>query len=463
MYWSLYKSFVNLLFDMTNHRILLKNCKIFNEVDLEKNKHIDFNTLAYRSGKKIWWKCKKGHSFEATCHHRTRGSGCPGCAKGSRLITFEKSLLNLKPKLAEMWHPTKNGNLKPENVSASSMKKKYWFICEFGHEFYSTTNNKRHKTIVCSHCSKRLPSKDYNLEKNYPHLMRQWDFEKNIKKPNEYTPKSNHKVWWICKKGHSYKQNINQKTAQNQGCNICNANISKPQIRIYAELKSIFKKVELNKKINKTEIDIFIPDINVGIEYDGSYYHKKKAHKDLNKNIKVKNMGIFLIRVREKNLAKISETDLLLKTNTLQKKDMNDLLKRLQKIKLSTEYKRKIESYLKMNNFLNNDEFNEYILNLPFPIFENSLAFTHKDLCKQWDYSKNKNVKPEQFTASNKTKVWWICVKEKHSWKATISDRTYKKAKCRICSENNKIIRFLEMNKNRKGKKKKDWPDRINN
>ena len=41
---------------MTNHKILLKDCDIFNEVDLKKNKDIDFNTLAYRSAKKIWWK-----------------------------------------------------------------------------------------------------------------------------------------------------------------------------------------------------------------------------------------------------------------------------------------------------------------------------------------------------------------------------------------------------------------------
>ena len=89
------KLFVRIKFriikSMTRHKILLKDCDIFDEVDLKKNKDIDFDTLTYRSGKKIWWKCKKDHLFESTCHHRTRGSGCPYCAKGSKIITFEKS------------------------------------------------------------------------------------------------------------------------------------------------------------------------------------------------------------------------------------------------------------------------------------------------------------------------------------------------------------------------------------
>jgi very-short-patch-repair endonuclease len=447
---------------MTRHKILLKDCDIFDEVDLKKNKDIDFDTLTYRSGKKIWWKCKKDHLFESTCHHRTRGSGCPYCAKGSKIITFEKSLLNLKPKLAKMWHPTKNKNLKPENVSASSMRKKYWFICEFGHEFHSTTNNKRHKTILCSFCSKRLPSKDYNLKKEYPDLTKQWDYKKNLKKPDQYTPKSSHKVWWICIKGHSYKQSIKQRTGQNQGCNICNANISRPQIRIFTEFKSIFQKVELSKIIKKIEIDIYISDIKIGIEYDGKYYHKNKTHKDLEKNKKIKDMGISLIRIREKGLKQIGQTDILLKNNNLQKEDIDQILEKIKILRFSRKYMKKIDDYLDKNEFANNKEFNKQILNLPFPILEKSFGFTHKKICEEWDYKKNKDILPEQFTASSKTKVWWICRKYKHNWEASISDRSYKNAGCRICNENNRIIRFLEINKKRKGKKKEDWPDRVN-
>ena len=445
---------------MNSHKILLKDCDIFNEVDLKKNKDIDFNNLTYRSAKKIWWKCKKeGHTFQATCHHRTRGSGCPSCIKYSRVITLEKSLLFLKPEIAKWWHPIKNGELEPKDVSAATSSK-YWFKCELGHEFESSTTHQNKKTIVCARCSGRVPSEERNFEKDFPDAAKQWDYEKNLNRPSEYTPGSNYKAWWKCAKGHSYQQAITQRTGQNQGCNICKANISKPQIRIYAEFKSIFKNVELSKIIKKIEIDIYIPDIKIGIEYDGKYYHSNRIRKDLEKNKKIKNMGISLIRVREKSLERISETDILLKTNNLQKVDIDEILESFKKFSSSYKYARKIDNYLEQNEFVNTKGFNKYILNLPFPIFEKSLAFTHKDLIKTWDYKKNKNVTPEQFTSSNKTKVWWICDKFNHSWEASISDRTYKKAGCRICNEDNRIIRFLEMNKKRKGKKKKDWPDR---
>ena len=56
---------------------LLKDTKFFSEVDLKKNKNIDFNKLAYRSGIKIWWTCANGHSYDATPHHKTRGRKWP--------------------------------------------------------------------------------------------------------------------------------------------------------------------------------------------------------------------------------------------------------------------------------------------------------------------------------------------------------------------------------------------------
>ena len=443
---------------MTNHKILLKDCDIFEEVDLEKNKDINFDTLAYRSAKKIWWKCKKeGHSFIATCHHRSRGSKCPGCSKYSRYITYEKSLRNLKPDLAKLWHPTKNGKLKPEEVSASTTSSKFWFICNLGHEFLSTTNNKKNNKYLCPYCSKRLPSNDYNFEKNFPLLIKEWDFKKNKELPSNFTPHSNSKVWWLCKKGHSYKQAIKQKTTNYHGCNICNSNISKPQIRIFTELNYIFKNIEFNKRFNNIEIDVFLPDVKIGIEYDGEFYHKDKVEKDLEKNKKLLDFGINLIRIREKSLKKLSQNDILLKRNNLKKIDIDHILKKINYLINSDKYDFKINQYLLSTKFLNEKKFNQYVLDLPFPLLEKSLEFIYPDLCKEWDFKKNIDLTPRQFLPSNHTKVWWICKKYGHEWKASISDRTYKNAGCRICAYNDRNNRFKNINKSRKGVKKSEW------
>ena len=54
-------------------------------------------------------------------------------------------------------------------------------------------------------------------------LMNQWDYEKNLGMfdPCTLTIGSKKEPWWICEQGHSYKQQINAKYSQKQGCPYC--------------------------------------------------------------------------------------------------------------------------------------------------------------------------------------------------------------------------------------------------
>lgn len=63
------------------------------------------------------------------------------------------------------------------------------------------------------------------------------------------------------------------------------------------------------KKLNGTELDIFIPDINVAFEYNGLYYHTEKMGKDKNYHLNKQNLA------RENNikLIHIFEDEWLLK------------------------------------------------------------------------------------------------------------------------------------------------------
>jgi hypothetical protein len=47
---------------------------------LAREAQSDATAVTYRSGKKLNWKCPKGHSWSATVASRTAGSGCPSCA-----------------------------------------------------------------------------------------------------------------------------------------------------------------------------------------------------------------------------------------------------------------------------------------------------------------------------------------------------------------------------------------------
>ena len=49
------------------------------------------------------------------------------------MIDKEKSLAYRFPELSKEWHPTKNGDLTPYDVTVGSHKK-VWWICSKGHK-----------------------------------------------------------------------------------------------------------------------------------------------------------------------------------------------------------------------------------------------------------------------------------------------------------------------------------------
>jgi hypothetical protein len=79
---------------------------------------------------------------------------------------------------------------------------------------------------------------------------------------------------------------------------------SNEQKTLIEYIESIYKgKIETNtrKYISPNEIDIFLPELNIGIEYNGLYWHSEKAGKDRNyhidKTLQVKKQNIFLIHI----------------------------------------------------------------------------------------------------------------------------------------------------------------------
>jgi hypothetical protein len=67
-----------------------------------------------------------------------------------------KKFLSSYPELVKEWHPTKNGDLTPNNFTHGSHKK-VWWKCNKGHEWNSIIYNRTKKTKPrgCPYCSGR--------------------------------------------------------------------------------------------------------------------------------------------------------------------------------------------------------------------------------------------------------------------------------------------------------------------
>jgi hypothetical protein len=116
-----------------------------------KNGDVTPSDVASNTHKSFWWICARGHEWESNVLSRNAGNGCPYCS-GRLVILGETDLATVNPNLALEWHPMKNGDVKPRDVSSGSGKK-VWWICEEGHEWRSAIGT-RQRGRGCPRCSK---------------------------------------------------------------------------------------------------------------------------------------------------------------------------------------------------------------------------------------------------------------------------------------------------------------------
>lgn len=57
------------------------NPTLAKEWNYKKNGDLKPNMVKPNSDKKVWWKCVKGHEWEAIISSRNKGNGCPICAR----------------------------------------------------------------------------------------------------------------------------------------------------------------------------------------------------------------------------------------------------------------------------------------------------------------------------------------------------------------------------------------------
>lgn len=104
------------------------------EWNYERNEPLTPRNVLAGSHKKVWWRCEKGHEWEATIASRTcNENGCPVCA-GKIVSVGENDLAFVFPQIASEWSTKKNGSLRPEMITAFS-NKRVWWTCPLGHEY----------------------------------------------------------------------------------------------------------------------------------------------------------------------------------------------------------------------------------------------------------------------------------------------------------------------------------------
>ena len=173
------------------------------------------------SHRMVWWVCGEGHAWQARVNSRVTGTGCPVCAN-REVVPGRNDLAALYPDLARQWHPVKNGALTPDQVVPGS-RRRVWWRCGRGHEWEALVSSRALGGAGCPVCSGRavLPGEN-DLASAYPALAAQWHPTRNgALTPEQVTPASNRKVWWLCGRGHAYQATVSARTIRGGGCLYC--------------------------------------------------------------------------------------------------------------------------------------------------------------------------------------------------------------------------------------------------
>jgi hypothetical protein len=170
----------------------------------------DPTTVSAGSSKKVGWKCKLGHQWDAPPKSRTRGIGCPICSGKAVGIGFN-DLATVNPELAAQadgWDPT---------TVTTGTKKKVGWKCKLDHHWEATVASRNGMGVGCPVCSGNAVWFGVNdLVTVNPELAAQadgWD-------PTTVSASSNKKVGWICELGHRWEARVAGRTLGNS-CPSC--------------------------------------------------------------------------------------------------------------------------------------------------------------------------------------------------------------------------------------------------
>ena len=76
--------------------------------------NMSFEDVSRGSNVKVWWRCEKGHEWQASPNARSKGEGCPYCSNKKVLVGYN-DLATTDPEIAKQWNYEKNAGLSPND------------------------------------------------------------------------------------------------------------------------------------------------------------------------------------------------------------------------------------------------------------------------------------------------------------------------------------------------------------
>lgn len=246
----------------TTHLEIAKN--------FSKNNELPVTSYSKGHKKSVLWNCEKGHEYAQEVYIEIRSnSGCPLCSR-QRIVAGINDLETLRPDLQLMWAET---NFSLNSFTKYSDYEAEW-ICSEGHNFKAKIRSLFKRKDLCHICPKPIPfeSSVASSEK----LMKIWSI-KNAADPKFLKKQAHTKAIWSFKDcGHEYVNDIKSMYLRDGMCSECSYKTGSSQEEFLASLIVKRYNVAIDQRVrilDGREIDIYIPSLQKGIEFNGERWH----------------------------------------------------------------------------------------------------------------------------------------------------------------------------------------------
>ncbi len=396
------------------------NPTLSEEWNYEKNNGLTPADVMPNSGKKAWWKCSKGHEWQARIESRNQGNECPICSSERKTSFPEYAIIYYLKKYGldaihlykekgyelDIFIPSKNiaieydGNLWHKNKTEQDLDKnakckkdgiKLYrireglsplndssldYVVQKGQkdlsiileQVISEIIGKRvyvdlKRDAVAVENLREFTEKENSLLFSNPEIANEWNYKKNgTIRPEHFTSNSGKKVWWKCSNGHEWQAMIAHRN-NGIGCPYC---AGKKVLKGYNDLQTVNPALanEWNREKNgNLKPEQFTANNGKKVWWKCSWGHEWQA------KISNRNNGSGCPYCSGRYAIK-GETD---------------------------------------------------------------LQTVNPDLAKEWDYEKNNGLTPMDVTPNSHIRVWWKC-SQGHEWQAIVANRN-KGRGCPSCWE----------------------------
>lgn len=418
---------------------------IYPELLLDWDNNNDGTLYDYKPGSNavVHWICHRCQTDSYRSIYSATKYKCKKCSIIDRSKNKDKAGLTLTeafPEIASQWNFSKN-TIDIKNVTQCS-DKKVWWICSFGHEWEQTVANRTHNNSGCPICANttrgqkiKIADDTNSLQSRFPNIAMEIDRNKNDVDANKIKYGSHDILWWKCSRGHSYKCMVAERTLRNYGCKICSAHgTSLGEQVVFRYFKKVYKNVKNRDKHLGIELDVYIDDIEIAVEYNGFNWHKDKEDIDNFKAKTCNENGIKLYTIIEhpntEQFKRIDEATFTVggsnKNKTVEILKIVGIILKEYGVQLDKE---KATSAIK----------EAYEYRRGKPEIGESFAEKRPDLLEEWDFNKNE-ANPFDLKCGSNYKAFWVCKKCGHSWSTIVYNRATLGNNCPECNKNKETV-----------------------